>query len=181
MMATPKSQRIAIWVIAVVLGVGTIGTYFVAILANQNNEKDQARQNATLQEYKANNIALDGHSAAPFDKSSVTELKSEDLVVGTGATATADTSVTLDYFGWTSDGVIFDSTKKKDNTGQPYTFKPSKGEVIAGWVQGIPGMKVGGVRKLTIPADLAYGATGSAPLIAANEPLQFIVKLNKVE
>lgn len=184
-MATKKSQRVFIWVICVVMAVGTLGAYFAVIMANQNSESDAAAQQKELEAYanqvKANNLPLDGYSVEKFTANDVTAFKSEDLVTGEGAEATNDTKATLSYFGWTPDGAIFDSTNKKDGSGQPFTFKPSEGGAIQGWVQGVPGMKVGGVRKLTIPADLAYGAAGSPPLIPANTPLIFIVKLDKVE
>jgi len=184
-MATRKSQRVFIWVICIVMAVGTLGAYFAVILANNNSEKETADQQKFLEDYakqqKENNLPLDGYAAEKFNANDVTVFKSEDLVTGEGAEATKDTNNTLSYFGWTPDGVIFDSSNKKDQTGQPFTFKPSENGAIQGWVQGVPGMKVGGVRKLTIPADLAYGSTGSPPLIPANTPLTFIIKLEKVE
>lgn len=184
-MATKKSQRVFIWVICVVMAVGTLGAYFAVILANKNSETDATAQQKALEDYanqtKANNLPLDGYNAEAFTANDVTAFKSEDLVTGDGAEATKDTKATVSYFGWTPDGVIFDSTNKKDKSGQPFSFKPADGGVIEGWIQGIPGMKVGGVRKLTIPADLGYGSAGSPPLIPANTPLVFIVKLEKVE
>jgi len=184
-MATKKSQRIFIWVIAVVMAVGTLGAYFAVILANNNNETDTAAQQQAIDQYtaqmKENNLPLDGYAAEKFTASDVTVFKTEDIITGDGAEATKDSSVTLTYFGWSPDGGIFDSTNKKDGSGKAFTFKPADGGAIEGWVQGIPGMKVGGVRKLTIPADLAYGQAGSPPLIEANTPLVFIVRLDKVE
>lgn len=184
-MATKKSQRVAIWVIAVVMALGTLGAYFAVILANKNTETDTAKQQKLLEQYaqeiKANNAPLDGYKAEKFTASDVTVFKTEDIVTGEGAEATKDSNVTLSYFGWGPDGSIFDSSNKKDGTGKAFTFKPSAGGAIEGWIQGIPGMKVGGVRKLTIPPALAYGASGQPPLIEANTPLVFIVKLDKVE
>ena len=184
-MATKKSQRIFIWAIAVVMAVGTLGAYFAVILANNNADTDTTNQQKALEEYaaqiKANNLPLDGYAAEAFTANDVTTFKSEDLVTGEGAEATKDSNATLSYFGWTPDGTIFDSSNKKDGSGQPFTFKPSAGGAIEGWVQGVPGMKVGGVRKLTIPAALAYGPTGSPPMIEANMPLVFIIKLEKAE
>lgn len=184
-MATKKSQRVFIWAIAVVMAVGTLGAYFAVILANNNNEADSANQQQAMEEavkqMKANNLPFDGYNAEKFAAADVTVFKTEDLVTGEGAEAKKDSNVTLSYFGWGPDGSIFDSSNKKDGSGKAFTFKPSEGGAIEGWVQGIPGMKVGGVRKLTIPASLAYGSAGSPPLIDANTPLVFIVKLDKVE
>jgi FKBP-type peptidyl-prolyl cis-trans isomerase len=184
-MATKKSQRVFIWVIAIVMAVGTLGAYFAVILENNNSGTDAANQQKLLEQYtaqtKANNLPLTGYAAEKFTANDVTVFKTEDLVTGDGVEATKDSNVTLSYFGWTPDGSIFDSSNKKDGSGKAFTFKPSAGGAIEGWIQGIPGMKVGGVRKLTIPAALAYGASGQPPLIPANTPLVFIVKLDKVE
>jgi FKBP-type peptidyl-prolyl cis-trans isomerase FkpA len=184
-MATRKSQRIFIWVIAAVMALGTLGAYFAVILQNNNEQDEVTKQQEFMKQYaeqmKANNAPLDGYQAEKFSVSDASTFKSEDLVTGEGAEATKDTNNTLSYFGWTPDGTIFDSSNKKDGSGKAFTFKPADGGAIEGWVQGVPGMKAGGVRKLTIPAELAYGAQGSQPLIEPNTPLVFIIKLDKVE
>jgi len=101
----------------------------------------------------------------------------QDEVVGTGAEAVAGKSVTVNYVGTLIDGTKFDSSYDR---GTPFTFNLGAGEVIPGWDQGVNGMKVGGKRKLTIPASLGYGAqaVGSIP---ANSTLIFEVELLKVE
>jgi len=187
--ATKKSQRVGIWIIVFAMTFGTLGAFFLPILMNDNASKDAAEQQKLLDEYyaqikkqaKENNLPLDGYAAAPFDAKAVTELRTEDLVAGDGAEATKDSKVTVAYFGWTPDGMIFDSSNKKDKSGQPFSFKPSEGGAIEGWITAVPGMKVGGVRRVTIPAVQAYGAQGSPPMIEANTPLTFIMKLEKVE
>src|ERR1700754_5042508 len=130
-MATKKGQRVFIWVICVVMAVGTLGAYFAVILANKNSETDAATQQKALDDYakqaKENNLPLDGYSAETFTANDVTAFKSEDLVTGDGAEATADTKATVSYFGWTPDGTIFDSSNKKDKSGQAFAFKPSDG------------------------------------------------------
>ena len=107
-----------------------------------------------------------------------TELVIEDLTPGTGAAATASSTVVADYIGVScSTGTIFDSSYA---SGQPATFPLSN--VIPGWQQGLPGMKVGGTRLLGIPAELAYGSTpppGSG--IAPDETLWFVVELRDVQ
>ena len=97
----------------------------------------------------------------------------EDLVVGTGATAAVGDTVSVHYVGTLTNGTKFDSSYDR---GQTFAFRIGAGQVIAGWDQGIPGMKVGGKRRLTIPPSLAYGneARGSIP---ANSTLIFDVEL----
>jgi peptidylprolyl isomerase len=104
-----------------------------------------------------------------------TALVSEDLTPGTGAEAAATSTVTVDYIGVScSTGKIFDTSYGK----QPATFPLN--QVIPGWTQGIPGMKVGGTRVLGIPSELAYGAQGYPPDIAPDEALWFVVELKDV-
>jgi FKBP-type peptidyl-prolyl cis-trans isomerase len=104
----------------------------------------------------------------------VTDLKIEDTKVGTGDAAVAGKSVTVHYTGWLTDGTKFDSSK---NHGQPFTFQLGAGQVIRGWDQGVVGMKVGGVRKLTIPPSLGYGANGAGGVIPPNATLVFEIEL----
>jgi peptidylprolyl isomerase/FKBP-type peptidyl-prolyl cis-trans isomerase FkpA len=112
--------------------------------------------------------------AAPQQGATVTELKMEDTKVGTGAEAVTGKSVTVHYTGWLTDGTKFDSSK---DHGQPFTFQLGAGQVIKGWDQGVVGMKVGGVRKLTIPASLAYGDRGAGGVIPPGATLVFEVEL----
>ena len=100
------------------------------------------------------------------------QLISEDLVVGTGDTATAGQKVTVHYTGWLTNGKKFDSSVDR---GQPISF-PLNG-VIQGWQEGIPGMKPGGVRRLKIPANLGYGAKGAGNVIPPNATLVFEIEL----
>jgi FKBP-type peptidyl-prolyl cis-trans isomerase len=98
----------------------------------------------------------------------------EDLVVGTGATAAAGNTLTVNYTGTFTDGTKFDSSLDPGRT--PFQFVLGAGQVIAGWDQGLVGMKVGGKRKLTIPPELAYGSTGRGS-IPPNATLVFVVDL----
>jgi peptidylprolyl isomerase len=103
------------------------------------------------------------------------KLVTKDIVTGTGPEAKAGQSVTVNYVGVLfNGGKQFDASWKRK---EPFTFTLGKGQVIAGWDQGVAGMKVGGRRELTIPAQLAYGAKGSPPSIPANAPLVFVVDL----
>jgi peptidylprolyl isomerase len=102
-------------------------------------------------------------------------LQKKDLVVGTGPEAKGGDEVTLQYVG-----VGYTSKKQFDaswDRGEPFTFTLGTGQVIPGWEYGIPGMKVGGRRELTIPGELAYGPAGSPPSIGPNETLIFVVDL----
>src|SRR5205807_717701 len=102
-------------------------------------------------------------------------LQTKDLIKGTGKTATPGGTVTVNYVGVLYDnGKEFDSSWKRN---QPFTTALSTGNVIDGWVKGIPGMKVGGRRELIIPPDQAYGKAGSPPTIPPNATLIFVVDL----
>lgn len=98
----------------------------------------------------------------------------EDISVGSGETAAAGMHVTVHYTGWLTDGSKFDSSKDRDD---PFSFPLGAGRVIRGWDEGVAGMQVGGVRKLTIPPDLGYGARGAGGVIPPNATLVFEVEL----
>jgi len=98
----------------------------------------------------------------------------EDLDPGAGAEAQRGQRVTVHYTGWLTSGAKFDSSKDRND---PFEFNLGRGEVIAGWDEGVTGMKVGGRRKLTIPAQLGYGARGAGGVIPPNATLVFEVEL----
>ncbi|HLM74098.1 MAG TPA: FKBP-type peptidyl-prolyl cis-trans isomerase [Polyangiaceae bacterium] len=102
------------------------------------------------------------------------ELQIEDLKVGTGAEAKAGQTVSVHYTGTLTNGTKFDSSKDR---GKPFQFPLGAGKVIKGWDQGVAGMKVGGVRKLTIPPHLGYGDRGAAGVIPGGATLIFEVEL----
>ena len=108
----------------------------------------------------------------------VTELKIEDLVVGTGAEAVAGKLITVNYTGTLTDGTKFDSSLNPGRT--PFEFTLGAGQVIEGWDKGFSGMKIGGKRKLTIPASMGYGSQGTGP-IPGNATLIFEVELLEVK
>lgn len=127
-------------------------------------------------------FATDGSSASliPGEQSTTIPydgtLMVTDTQVGTGAEATPGTTVTVNYVGTLENGQVFDASA---NHGQPFTFVLGAGQVIAGWEQGIAGMKVGGTRTLVIPPELGYGAQAVGP-IPANSVLIFEVELLEV-
>jgi FKBP-type peptidyl-prolyl cis-trans isomerase len=113
--------------------------------------------------------------------SSVSELATKDLVVGTGDEAASGATVTMHYTGWLYSnghrGEQFDSSLG----GEPFPFTLGAGEVIEGWDRGIEGMKVGGKRELIIPPEMGYGASGFPPDIPPNSALIFEVELMDVQ
>ncbi len=107
------------------------------------------------------------------------ELGVEDLVVGEGDEATAGKKVTVHYVGVAfRTGAEFDASWDRE---RPFEFKLGNGQVIAGWDQGVQGMRVGGRRKLTIASAMAYGARGAGGVIQPHEPLVFVVDLLAVD
>jgi FKBP-type peptidyl-prolyl cis-trans isomerase FkpA len=105
-------------------------------------------------------------------------LKTEDVKVGTGAEATAGKTVTVHYVGTLTNGSKFDSSRDR---GEGFSFRLGAGQVIEGWDKGVAGMKVGGVRKLTIPPEMGYGVRGYPPVIPGNSTLLFEVELLAVK
>ncbi|HZL08273.1 MAG TPA: FKBP-type peptidyl-prolyl cis-trans isomerase [Candidatus Dormibacteraeota bacterium] len=145
-----------------------------ASTASSSSTTKQSQGNKTVD----NSKKLQGTQLANFTPvPSISQLQEIDTTPGTGDTVKSGATVTVDYTGAVaSTGVIFQSSK---DMGQTATFPLS--QVIAGWSQGIPGMKVGGTRRLLIPANLAYGANppqGSG--IPANADLVFDVTLHSI-
>ena len=119
-------------------------------------------------------------AAAPAanDPTGGTTLQITDVKVGTGAVATEGKKVSVNYTGTLLNGTKFDSNKDR---GTPFSFVLGSGMVIAGWDQGLKGMKEGGIRKLVIPANLAYGNRSVGGVIPPNSTLAFEIELLKVE
>jgi peptidylprolyl isomerase len=114
-----------------------------------------------------------GSGAAP------TALKAETLIAGNGAEIKTGQQATVNYVGVLfKNGEEFDTSWGKGK--QPFQFALGSGQVIPGWDQGVVGMKVGERRRLTIPAELAYGSQGSPPKIGPNEALIFDIDLKKI-
>jgi FKBP-type peptidyl-prolyl cis-trans isomerase FkpA len=101
-------------------------------------------------------------------------LQIEEIKVGDGEIASSGQFVRVHYTGWLTNGSKFDSSKDRD---EPFEFPLGQRNVIAGWDEGVQGMRVGGVRKLTIPPQLGYGARGAGGVIPPNATLVFEVEL----
>ncbi len=192
---TPR-QRIVIVAIALFLLVST-GILYVSIVLGSSSSSStsakQARYEELLSEYqsKVNAQATElskqyfdsfvGYKSEvkAFNAADVTVLTTTDLKVGTGAEVTDKTFTKYSayYIGWLSDETIFDSSL--NDTTNPSSLKsPLAGSssMIEGWLEGIVGMKIGGVREITIPSTLGYGSTAQGS-IPANSPLKFVVML----
>lgn len=196
-MTKKTAQRIGIWIIAVVMALGTLGAYFAIILQNENQTADTARQQTQQEELarqqqeaqkkqaeaRAKTLRpLEGYEATPFS-TPVNDLNVTTLKDGQGETVvTSSSKVTINYTGWLPDGKIFDSTNENGKV-TPYAGPDEGGVAVNGFVpgftQGLIGAKEGEVRKLIIPASEAYGAQGSG-IIPPNTPIAFIVEVVKV-
>lgn len=201
-MATSKSQRIGVFVIAAVMAIGTLFSFYAIILQNSNAQIDAEKRaetqkeleaeydkyneevvayQAKVQEEDAKVLEEYGHllreyqdRPAKFDADKVDELKTEDLVKGDGKTVESSEDMRAYYIGWNKDGKVFDGSidQESDEIGSP--LYPGTG-AIQGWLDGVVGMKIGGVRELTIPSELAYGDQEVGDDIPANSPLKFII------
>lgn len=186
-MATPRSQRIVIWIIAIVMTLGMLGSFLVMGLSVKNQSIDNDQLTKAYQKYQIDTAMqatklsdkyykdFSQYASVPteFTASEVTSLTKKDLKVGDGAEIKSDTPYSAYYIGWNPKGVIFDQSISEGSLKSPI----SGGNLIKGWNQGVVGMKVGGVRELAIPSDLAYGATGSGDNIPANTPIKFVVMI----
>lgn len=191
-MATPTHQRVGIWIIAVVMLIGTIGSFAVIILADKNQQKDVADQQAMqekyqkiIAEYQAKSEKQAGELSqkyyaefsqyktrpAAFDANGINEIKKEDLKVGDGEEVAAGKGFVAYYIGWNPTGKVFDQSIDGEKLKSPFPID----QAIEGWKEGAAGMKVGGVREITIPAAKAYGEQGSGENIPPNTPLKFIM------
>lgn len=198
-MATTKGQRIGIAIILAVTVIGTFGSFAVLILGSQNSAKEQEQQQKDYADYQAKYAdyqkKVDAQTAelstkyyptfsqyssrvGTFDlESNNKTLKTEDLLVGSGAVITDDSKFAAYYIGWNPSGKIFDQSIDTDKLKAPLTVVSglSNASLIDGWKEGMKGMKIGGVREMTIPSDKAYKETGQGDDIPPNTPLKFVV------
>jgi FKBP-type peptidyl-prolyl cis-trans isomerase len=186
-MANKRQRAIALFFAILFLVTSSFLTIAFIIQNIQSKNNAQASQTAasktasktstshTTSTSKAKLAGTKMENFTPVDN--VSTLQTTDLVEGTGQTVKSSDKVTVDYTGAVAaTGIVFQSSL---DTGQPVTF--GLNQVIPGWTQGVPGMKVGGTRRLVIPANLAYGANPPAGSgIPANAPLVFDIVLHSI-
>ena len=182
-MSSTKTQRIVSLILAILFLVSSVGAVAYYVLAANDNpqaEQQKAIEEAIKQQQdqqiNQKEGKLEGTKLANYQPvTSVPTLVTQDIKEGTGAVVKEGETVTVNYTGaLAKDGTIFQSSL---DLGQPVSF--GLDQVIKGWTQGIPGMKVGGTRRLIIPASLAYGAQAQGG-IPANSDLVFDVDLIKI-
>ncbi len=169
-------SRVGALVMAVLFLITSLG-FSILVIWQTHHQNQQNGQQATVQNQPKEG-KLQGTELSDFTPvSKIDTLQKIDITPGTGAEVKASDTVTVHYTGAVAaTGIIFQSSL---DTGQPVSFPLN--QVIKGWTEGLPGMKVGGIRRLLIPAALAYGANapqGSG--IPANADLVFDVKLIKI-
>ena len=194
---TPTWQRVGIWVIAIALTVGTLAGLIFMVWATQDSsidpntiayeeqleqyQKEQEEYEKQMAEMREKYRGLGGYEdkVTAFNAGDVTSLGIETLKEGDGATISEDDTLKVNYTGWTPDGKIFDSTKSEGEDASPASFALSG--LIDGW-SALVGQKVGGVYLLSIPADQAYGETGTSDgSIQPNTPIKFLVEVIDIE
>ncbi len=182
-----NGQRIFILVIVAVFFLTSVAFTGLVILDQRKNkevasstsdiQKQLQEQLKQQQENKPQENKLEGTKLQGFTPvATVTDLQVIDITEGTGEVVPAGATVTAHYTGaLAKDGTIFQSSY---DMGKPIPFSLS--QVIKGWTEGVPGMKVGGKRRLIIPADKAYGAQSPSANIPANSDLVFDIEVTKV-
>jgi FKBP-type peptidyl-prolyl cis-trans isomerase FkpA len=123
-------------------------------------------------------IAVACGSKSPTGSTQSASYSQTDLVVGTGTVTATGSLATVAYTGWLYDAGRTDGKGSQFDSSPSYTFRLGAGTVIKGWDQGVPGMRVGGQRRLVIPPELAYGNVSPGPGIPANATLVFDITLN---
>ena len=134
------------------------------LACGESDSSDSTTPNTTTE------VNMDSNSTVTTD----TGLQYTDLIVGTGAAASAGDTAVVHYTGWLLDGTKFDSSLDR---GDPLQFAIGRGQVIAGWDEGVGTMNVGGKRELIIPPNLAYGDQGAGGVIPPGATLKFEVEL----
>lgn len=186
-MATKTSQRVGIWIIAIVMSVGTLGAFFLPMITNDNDAKQAAEIQKQLAEYEKQEKMCPSTDTKPTTAISpaptppeapkaddVPELKTIDLTVGSGAEVKEGDCVEILFHGTLAkDGKAFQGGSNYAE-GTPYRSVTTG--FVPGFAKGLVGMKVGGERQVMIPSDQAYGAEAQGE-IPANSDLVFTIKL----
>lgn len=146
------------------------GSLISFIVSGPESQAARTQQIADQDITKRNNMT----QANPNAVKTPSGLSYVDEVVGTGPAPRAGQTVSVHYTGWLTNGQKFDSSVDR---GQPFEFVLGQGQVIRGWDEGVASMKIGGKRRLTIPADLGYGSRGAGDVIPPNATLVFEVQL----
>jgi len=163
----------------VIAGCGSSGSSTITVGNENTADNALVKEGSTTTKTPTSGPLSKEPKVTPPSGPPPTKLETKDLITGTGTEAKTGDTVTVNYVGVLyKTGKVFDASWKRK---EPFTFTLGKGQVIKGWDQGIPGMKVGGRRELIIPAELAYGKAGSPPTIPANEALVFVVDLLGVQ
>lgn len=167
-----KTKNNPLWLVLLVVAFAAI-TAGLVFVANKPSKSSTADKSA-VQAKNGMQVFTKLAKAKKFDAAKVKELKVEELKAGDGDLVAETDTIKANYTGWNAEGVIFDSTKKSaDAPLTPIEF-PLTG-VIPGWTKGLAGKKVGGIYKLTMPADMAYGS--QAPSAETSGPLEFVVEI----
>lgn len=163
--------------VAVILQIRQDNKQKSALNSSETTQPESTAQEQSTPTTQPEEGTLEGTKLANFTPvEKVDQLKIEDIVVGTGEVVPAGATITAHYTGaLAKDGTIFQSSL---DMGQPVSF--GLDQVIKGWTEGVPGMKVGGTRRLTIPAELAYGSASPSANIPANSDLVFDIELVKL-
>ena len=167
-----KTKNNSLWLILIVAAFTVVTIGLVIIANNPNNSSTTSK--SVDQAKNGMQVFTKLAKAKKFDAVKVKALKVETLKAGNGDVVAETDTIKANYTGWNAQGVIFDSTKKSaDAPLTPIEF--SLTGVIPGWTKGLAGQKVGGIYKLTIPADMAYG--NQAPSAETSGPLEFVVEI----
>lgn len=169
--STSLTTRIIIWIIAITFAVSSLGISIAVIWQSFDKKND-------IENAQADKKTLAGSKLEDFTPiTKVDALQVVDLQPGTGREVKAGDTVTVDYTGaFANSGLIFESSL---DAGQQLTSKLAEEDILKGWVQGVPGMKEGGKRRLVIPASLAYGEAGQGS-IPPNTDLVFDITLHLI-
>lgn len=155
-------------------------TFGIVYFLNYSNNKSNVASNMSAEKAAQKTVVAEKDIVKENNnmQNDASELKIEDLVVGSGLEAKSGSLISVHYTGTLTDGTKFDSSKDR---GEPFEFTLGAGQVIQGWDKGFSGMKIGGKRKLTIPSEMGYGSQGAGGVIPPNATLIFEVELLDVK